>query len=505
MTSPWHITYGNYTLTVDRKTRCYRLTDARTGMVWADGLSLGWMDLKDRSTGAVSRHEFAAMPTFSVSEKSGAQGKRILFGLECEGVPLDIYLICSEREIQMVVESNRDSRTHTVEGFGLLPGLCAVSEDDTSYLVLPCGEGIVLTTSGLPADLYLPTWDAEIGLTMPFCGAVRSAGGENASPSLLTLITDSAYSGLRVNREAGSASGSWEYRRDPERRRLDLRVLLDAGGDETQIARNYREKIISDRNHIPLRRKAQDRPVLASFLGIASEAEPVSPQWHDLDGLTASLPEAGNRWEAMEERLETITRSRTDQNPDHLVGDWGGCDWSCVLLEYVRDFRGCASLGTSVSVPLYSVVYHDVVVPVYTLKAVPDFLDALLRLGYGELSEGSAVPAEAITVLHEAVRHSFAAFLQSHRFRTPDGSVQEATYSDRTKIVINRNATETFISDDIVLPPFGFFLRHPRWEAHNALRLGEQTFPDRAWRIGRSRDGKPLSESGDIERREFVL
>jgi hypothetical protein len=102
-------------------------------------------------------------------------------------------------------------------------------------------------------------------------------------------------------------------------------------------------------------------------------------------------------------------------------------------------------------------------------------------------------------------RLAFAAFLTAHRFLTPDYLVEEAVYSDKTRVVINQSETETYESEDLTLPPLGFYVRHAQMEAHDALRVGDRTFAPRAWRIARSQDGKPLEQSEDVLPQEFPV
>jgi hypothetical protein len=263
--STWSIAFGDYALLVDRKALTYHLTETKTGTVWAEGLSLGWVALENRETGEITRHAFGEMTQFSVSEKAGPQGKRILFGLDIHGVPIDLYLICSLREIQMVVEANRDSTTHKIAEFCLLPGLCSVPDDNRSYLVLPHGDGAMLlakdTPSGVPQRV--PVWGHKSGfiVTMPFVGAVQPF-------SALALITDSAYAEFELSRSGtGQTNLDIAYSRDPERRRIDLRAVLLPSGDHVAIARTYREKVIGDQNHVTLRRKAREKPALEQVLG----------------------------------------------------------------------------------------------------------------------------------------------------------------------------------------------------------------------------------------------
>jgi hypothetical protein len=100
---------------------------------------------------------------------------------------------------------------------------------------------------------------------------------------------------------------------------------------------------------------------------------------------------------------------------------------------------------------------------------------------------------------------TFPAFLTAHQFLTPDFLVEEALYSDKTRVVINQSKTETYDAGEFLLPPGGFYVRHPLFEAHDALRVGTVEFPQRAWRVRRSLDGKPLEQSEQVEEREFAV
>src|SRR5450432_100580 len=111
----WNIAFGPYAFTIDRKSLTYRLVETETRTLWADDLSLGWIEIVDRLTDVATRYPFGDLTLISLSEKAGAQGKRILFGLDAPGrIPVDVYLTCTDREIQMTVEANRDTKTHRV-------------------------------------------------------------------------------------------------------------------------------------------------------------------------------------------------------------------------------------------------------------------------------------------------------------------------------------------------------------------------------------------------------
>ena len=270
----WTITFGDYDLAIDRDTLTYRLVETKTGTVWADGLSVGWAEFEDRLTGGISRYDFGQATLVSLTEKAGARGKEALFGLECLGIPIDVYFTCAEREIQLTVEANRDSETHRVMEVCLLPGLCAVPDGDDSYLVVPHLEGALVRAADVsPTPRFLRIWENS-GVTMPFFGAVRGTG---EGRSALAFVTDSAYGTLRLGRdeETGGAKLDAHYSRDRERRRLELRVLPLPGEDYVGIAKVYREKIVNTRQHNTLRRKMRERPEVESLIGGANIKFPI--------------------------------------------------------------------------------------------------------------------------------------------------------------------------------------------------------------------------------------
>ncbi len=592
MNTLFRIAFGDYEFVLDRTNLTYSLTETVTKTIWATALSLGWIELKDRATGAVTRTDFGECKLISIAEKMGAAGKRILLGLDAPGgVPIDIYLICGSKDIQLTVEASRDSKTHLLERVGLLPGLCQASQG--GHLVLPLGEGTLLYPKRYqPVADPQYEWDSltELrvwtDLTMPFIGAVQRE-------SALTLITDSAYAfGVVEKTTDDTASVSWIYQRDPERRRLDIRIVMFPAGDHVAIARAYREKLIGERNHRTLRKKLRDVPekeyvigatfikvntshdqlsqisdyldVLKEGLGLErvilslaynqyhevpetlvikafsqiqeadyravlrpvnQNGEPLSPkesQKH-FGGDTAlsflkwrEFREADSRWDFIE---QTLTELEQLQNLVPLVGVAPFTEWQAILGDFtlgtVREGRG--AYRQLVDVPLYSVVYRDSVVALGGCAHFDKrfFLQSLLRLSPPQL----ALPTgfydsddELITELRPQVAilchlHAltFPAFLTAHQFLTPDFLVEEALYSDKTRVVINQSKTETYDAGEFLLPPGGFYVRHPLFEAHDALRVGTVEFPQRAWRVRRSLDGKPLEQSEQVEEREFAV
>lgn len=493
MNTLFRIAFGDYEFVLDRVNLTYSLTETVTKTRWASELSVGWIELKERATGTITRTEFSQCTLVSVSEKMGAAGKRILLGLDAPGgVPVDIYFICGPKEIQLTVEASRDSKTHTVEKIGLLPGLCRVVGEGS--LVIPHGQGMLVSPQDSQWDdlaVSYPVWNTQSGLVMPFVGAVQGA-------SALTLITDSAYAAAQLTKvDLNALCVDWSYERDPERRRLDLRIMLVPRGDFVAIARAYRDKLIGERAHITLRKKFRDAPNRECLLQ--------SIQREPGDVLEAPFFSQSNRWEEMENRLEELQQISPTQA---IAGDWAYSVADSILLTQ-------HTYPNARSAPLLAVVYHDSVLFPHSLLTprwpLP-FLRGLLELAYPWLDTPTKGPHEnaearefAAQILLELCRLTFPAFLTAHTFLTDDSLVEEALYSDKTYVVINQSETESYETSDLLLPPSGFYVRHVQFEAHDALRVGTVEFPKRAWRVRRSLDGKPLEQSEQVEERAFEV
>lgn len=535
----WSITFGDYEFAVDRTTLRYRLVETQTGTVWADDLPVGDIVLEERETGALSHQDFAAAQLVSLSEKASAQGKRILFGLDLRGIPVDVYFTCAQREIQLTVEASRDTRTHRVQEVRLLSGLCSIPDDGASYLVAPLGAGALIRPDNMLAaePPALPIWDADAGLTMPFVGAVR---GENSARSALALLTDSAYGAARLRRMEngdGSATLDWRYERDPERRRLDIRIALMPGGDHISIARAYREKIVGERQHVTLRKKMRAKPALNDLLGALIVRNRADSAWEDVQqalrrlGIERVVPMdrmraihgplqdqgSDSRWDDMDRRLEQLRRN--DETGEITVAENCG-DWATLAAD-VWWGAGGGTLPHPLRLrrlPLLSAVHHDAAITPVPIGANPNrpsgFFDALLALTIPLVdvysaeqldprSDQGAFMARTTAVLCPLHRLTFPAFLTEHRFLTPDFAVEEAVYSDKTRVVINNSDVNGFENESVALPPLGFFVAHAQMTAHDALRVGSETFATRAWRVARATDDKPLAESGAVVRQEF--
>ncbi|MBB6048585.1 hypothetical protein [Armatimonas rosea] len=592
MNTLFRIAFGDYEFVLDRTSLTYSLTETVTKTVWGTGLSLGWIELKERETGAITRTDFGDCKLISIAEKMGAAGKRILLGLDAPGgVPVDIYVICGPKEIQLTVEASRDSKTHLLERVGLLPGLCHAEQG--GYLVLPLGEGTLLYPERyLPIETpqyewdrmdQLPVWES---LTMPFLGAVQPE-------SALALLTDSAYAVGELGKSAmGSVSASWTYRRDPERRRLDIRIVPIPAGDYVAIARAYREKLIAERNHMTLRKKIREAPekeylIGSSFIKVNTAGDSLEDfpaylnilktelgldrallnlvfnRYHEVPenlvvdafsiareqnyktvfrpvgkddelitveeskarfgGEVAFLSmrwreyqSAPSRWNFIEQNMQELENLKQHAQLIVQPDRW---EWLAIAADFTvdswRDDRGIYRVLQNV--PLISVIYRDSVVQFSGCNHiyVQLFLSALLRLnppsfalptgiteGAEEMIAALRPCAMILCILHAL---TFPAFLTSHTFLTPNFLVEEALYSDKTRVVINQSETESYETDDLLLPPGGFYVRHPQLEAHDALRVGAVEFPQRAWRVRRSLDGKPLEQSEQVEEREFEV
>jgi hypothetical protein len=546
----FRIAFGDYEFVLDRTNLTYSLTETVTQTVWATALSLGWIELKDRETGAITRTDFGDCKLISIAEKMGAAGKRILLGLDAPGgVPIDIYLICGPKEIQLTVEASRDSKTHLLERVGLLPGLCHAEQGE--YLVIPHAEGRMLCPKPFREEKtwMLRVWEPWEGLTMPFTGAVSSS-------SALALLTDSVYAAAEIdNSKTEIISANWVYERDSERRRLDIRMILIPNGDYISIARAYRDKLIGERNHITLRKKLRENPELGKLIGNAfvNVGEKVVAPFSWTHDLTAVQSQNKNqlmslsveasatalsiaflahclyyvaddtiwwkdgeericRWDRMEHRLKLAEVARKKYPVVGVSGSWG--DWIAVGIDFCLNLTESDNYffcydGTSL--PLHAVIWRDAIIFPITLS--PDsyhsFLRALLQLSIPCFDN----PYEFKQAFYEATcavlcplnALTFPAFLTAHQFLTHDFLVEEAFYSDKTYVLINQSETEPYDAGEFWLPPGGFYVRHPQFEAHDALRVRTVEFPKRAWRVRRSLDGKPLEQSEQIEEREFEV
>jgi len=547
----FRIAFGDYELALDRTALTYSLTETVTGTVWATQLPVGWIELAERESGTITRHDFSDCKLVSVAEKMGASGKRLLLGLDAPGgIPLDLYFICGSKEIQLTVEASRDSKTHTLHQIGLLPELAAVNEEGES-LFWPTGDDQweERLDHAFAHEATGRVWGA---LQMPMIGAIRRE-------SALALLTDSAYATAQVTRSECGLSFTWQYQRDPERRRLDLRLILLPHGDAVSLCKAYRDKLVGERQHKTLRMRMRERPEREALLGAVFVRLDFPQKNPPLDAVLALAQQAQENLEghtrfcslpyglAHDEQIALISeltrhgwrvfgehrigeepkpgltavgvnayswlspdRSRWDQI-DEAVGAMGQLQEASLLVgSYPRDWNAISSDFWYGDLALsHAVVWRDAV-PGFTYFAPTHFAEAfrsyssllwhllyltrpyfLVSLRTTE-SDWLYVKAAA-ALLCPLNQLTFAAFLKSQRFLTADQGAQETVFTDGTRVVINLRR-DPYETDELLLPPGGFYVNHAQLEAHDALRVGMQEFSSRAWRMRHSLDGTPLEQ-----------
>ena len=81
--------------------------------------------------------------------------------------------------------------------------------------------------------------------------------------------------------------------------------------------------------------------------------------------------------------------------------------------------------------------------------------------------------------------------LTSHRFLTPDGSVQESFFSADLRVLVNfgKKPWRDELAK-VVLPPYGFYIRHPFFLAFCALEVDGLVYDQPAFFTVRSLEGK---------------
>ena len=210
-----------------------------------------------------------------------------------------------------------------------------------------------------------------------------------------------------------------------------------------------------------------------------------------------------SRWDDLDRKMDLIALAHEHFG---VFGSETGVDWSSLACDYWEGIladpyeREDGNAFGTARIPLYAAVYHDSVVgyPHQSFGLTPDrpkrFLRALLALSppYYFLDKPAYFdPATGIreyvrrtyAVLSPLHRASFPAFLTAHHFLTPDFTVEEARYSNGARVVVNGGET-VFENEELTLPPLGFLAECGDFTVHDALRVGGETFPKRAWRVG---------------------
>jgi hypothetical protein len=447
------IQFGSYDLRLDRSDLTFSLVETATGTVWASRLAVGWVELEP-----VGRVDFGACRLVSLSEKMGATGKRILFGLDAPGgIPVDVYFTCGAKQIQLTVEASRDTREARVLGVGLLPGLVSTGPNGT--LVLPVGFGGLLSAqeSGLQGTLQnVQSGDAavvetildcaapagSIGLSSAFVGALRP--GPDGRQSGLCVLHDSCYGAARVARKSDGWSASWEFARDPERRRLDLRVLAIPDADPVGLARAFRDHRVAERSHVTLRQKGRERPGALESVLSGDLAAPIDSSGNGQG--------AQSRWDVLDSVQDRAKELASD--PDRpLLSEFPG-EWTAAWVDAWPGFSATlpepmkSAFGEAWrEFPLLTTIWRDAVAVPMLVQDADDFSTALR--GLTPPAPGSAEPwASLLRAVH---RSTFAAFLTGHRSLGNDGMCEEWVWSNRTRVWINEGLDPVEVGDGRVV------------------------------------------------------
>ena len=122
-----------------------------------------------------------------------------------------------------------------------------------------------------------------------------------------------------------------------------------------------------------------------------------------------------------------------------LVGTEAGADWVIPYVDYSTD----AKAGTVISVPLYTLVYHDAIIT--PEGGMGDYLRCLLNGGYPGVPRDLNNEKE-ITIMKTIIAlHKRVALLEmtNHEFLDKNYRKERTTFSDGTTVTIDRDA-ETF-------------------------------------------------------------
>ncbi|MCJ7738128.1 MAG: glycoside hydrolase [Anaerolineae bacterium] len=184
-----------------------------------------------------------------------------------------------------------------------------------------------------------------------------------------------------------------------------------------------------------------------------------------------------------QDRDEKLKLLRWLYESGFVVGGEGGTDWAVGVCSFfeglpgssVGFFDGITGPSFGIAVPLFSLVYHDAVVA-YWQHGQPfgredhdnHFLSDMLSanpsswvLVADQWDDLKPLVKEAFDVLGQLHRRTAYQQMTSHRFLTDDFSVQETTFEDGTKIVVNFGIVSFSVGEHI-LAPKGFLIEDPR-------------------------------------------
>jgi hypothetical protein len=84
-----------------------------------------------------------------------------------------------------------------------------------------------------------------------------------------------------------------------------------------------------------------------------------------------------------------------------------------------------------------------------------------------------------------------------HRFLNADRSVESTRFGDDVRIAVNHGAADV-VTENTVLPRYGFVIESPTLVAFHARSYRGQTFPRPTMLVARSADGGPLASSSPV-------
>ncbi len=102
-------------------------------------------------------------------------------------------------------------------------------------------------------------------------------------------------------------------------------------------------------------------------------------------------------------------------------------------------------------------------------------------------------------VLSHVARYRGRAMMLFHNRLTPDGSVRETYFGQDMRIVVNVGDTDyEDEEDELILPPYGFFVRYPFFLAFHALRVNGHSYDRPVFYVIRSLEGKMIYRAKQV-------
>lgn len=130
-----------------------------------------------------------------------------------------------------------------------------------------------------------------------------------------------------------------------------------------------------------------------------------------------------------------------------IVGTEDGADWVIPYVDYATD----ANAGTVISVPLYTLVYHDAIMtPEGGLR---EFLRCILNGAYPQIPRDTNNAEDMEKMKIVSALHKRVALLEmtNHEFLDKDYNKERTTFSDGTTVTIDKSAGTFEIKPDLDL------------------------------------------------------